>query len=89
MRDPAISTIYRLLVNKALFHRKPNSKDNPEVKSYLHQKARLKLRNGVLYRHINTDQRPDRNSMQLCLPKEYRKEALEGCHDDVGHFGVD
>ena len=27
--------------------------------------------------------------MQLCLPKFYRKEALEGCHDNVGHFGLD
>ena len=27
--------------------------------------------------------------MQLCLPKPYRKEALEGCHDNVGHFGLD
>ena len=27
--------------------------------------------------------------MQLCLPKPYRKEAFEGCHDNVGHFGLD
>ena len=27
--------------------------------------------------------------MQLCLPKKYRKEALKGCHDNVGHFGLD
>ena len=26
--------------------------------------------------------------MQLCLPKPYRKEALEGCHDNVGHLGL-
>ena len=63
LRHLAISTIHKLLVNKTLSHRKPNSKDDPEVKSYLHQKARLKLMNGMLYRHINTDQTPDRNSM--------------------------
>ena len=89
LRDPAPSVIYKLLANRTLSHRKPHSKDDPEVKSYLHQKARLKLRNGVLYRQINTDQRPDRNSLQLCLPRDYRKEALEECHDNVGHFGVD
>ena len=27
--------------------------------------------------------------MQLCLPKPYRNQALEGCHDNVGHFGLD
>ena len=89
LKDPALSVIYKLLANRTLSHRKPHSKDDPDVKSYLHQKARLKLRNGVLYRQINTEQRPNRNSLQLCLPREYRKEALEGCHDNVGHFGVD
>ena len=89
LRDPTISAIYKMLAKKTLSHRRPNSKDDLEMKAYLHQKSRLKLRNGVLYRHINTDNRPDRNSMQLCLPREYRKDALEGCHDNVGHFGVD
>ena len=27
--------------------------------------------------------------MQLRLPKPYRKEAFEGCHENVGHFGID
>ena len=89
LRDPTISTIYKMVVNKTLSHRRPSSNDDPEVRSYLHQKSRLKIRHGVLFRHINTQQRPDRNNMQLCLPKEYRKEALEGCHDNVGHFGLD
>ena len=89
LRDPTISAIYKMLAKETLSHRRPNSKDDLEMKAYLHQKSRLKLRNGVLYRHINTDNRPDRNSMQLCLPREYRKDALEGCHDNVGHFGVD
>ena len=43
----------------------------------------------MLYRHIDNSQRPDMNSMQLCLPKKYWKDALEGCHDNVGHFGLD
>ena len=38
---------------------------------------------------LTTVERPDRNSMQLYLPKPYRKEALEGCHANVGHFGID
>ena len=27
--------------------------------------------------------------MQLCLPKPFRKETLEGCHDNVGHLGLE
>ena len=87
--DPVILAVKKMIVNKTLYQRRPSSKDDPELKTYLHQKSRLKLRNGVLYRYIDTSQRPDRNNMQLCLPKPYRKQALEGCHDDVGHFGLD
>ena len=27
--------------------------------------------------------------MQLCLPKPFRKEFLKGCHDNVGHLGLE
>ena len=27
--------------------------------------------------------------MQSVLPKAFRKEALQGCHDDFGHPGVE
>ena len=53
------------------------------------QKSKMKLKQGVLFRYTDNRQRPDRNSLQLCLPKAYRREALEGCHDNVGHFGLD
>ena len=38
LKDPTISTIYKMLANKTLSHRIPNSRDDMEVKSYLHQK---------------------------------------------------
>ena len=87
--DPAISAVRKMISSNTFFQRRPSSQDDPELRTYLHQKPKLKLRNGILYRYINNSQRPDRNSMQLCLPKPYRKEALEGCHDNVGHFGLD
>ena len=87
--DPVISAVKKMLDNHTLAQRRPNSKDHPDLKTYLHQRFRLKLRNGVLYRHIDNSQRPERNSLQLCLPQPYRKEALEGCHDNVGYFGFD
>ena len=78
-----------MLDSKTLAHRRPSSRNDVELKAYLHQRHRLKIRNGVVYRYTNNSQRPDRNSMQLCLPKAYRKEALEGCHDNVRHFALD
>ena len=87
--DPAISAIKKMILNSTISQRRPTFRDDIELRAYLHQRHRLKLRNGILYRYIDTSQRPDRNSMQLCLPKPYRNEALEGCHDNVGHFGID
>ena len=49
------------------------------------------MRDGILY-HKNERQEvnhPDRNTMQLVLPKAFRKQALQGCHDDLGHLGAE
>ena len=49
------------------------------------------MRNGILY-HKNEIQRvdcPDRNTMQLVFPESLRKQALQGCHDDLGHLGIE
>ena len=88
-KDPVISEIKKMILNNSLFKRRLSSEDEPELRTYLHHKTKLKLRKGVLFRCVNNTMRPDRNNMQLCLPKKYRKEALEGCHDNVGHFGID
>ena len=47
------------------------------------------MRDGILY-HKNEIQEvhhPDRNTRQLVLPGSYRKQALLGYHDDLGHPG--
>ena len=49
------------------------------------------MRNGILY-HKNEIQEvnhPNRNTMQLVLPKPFRKQALQCCHDDLGHLGIE
>ena len=49
------------------------------------------MRNGILY-HKNEIQevnQTDRNTMQLVLPEVFRKQALQGCHDDLGHLRVE
>ena len=32
---------------------------------------------------------PNRSTIQLVLPGLYRKQALWGCHDDLGHLGIE
>ena len=32
---------------------------------------------------------PDRNTMQLVLPEAFRKQALQGCPDDLGHLRIE
>ena len=32
---------------------------------------------------------PDRNTMQLVLPKSFRTQALQGCHDDLGYLRIE
>ena len=49
------------------------------------------MRNGILYckNEIQEADCPDRNTMQLVLPKALRKQALQGCHDDLGHLRIE
>ena len=46
-KDAAIKI---MITNNTVSNRKPNSRDDPGVKVYLHQRQRLKLRNGILHR---------------------------------------
>ena len=65
--------------------------DSPEMKQFLKQRGKLLLRNGILYCKNDTKETkcPDRNSMQLVLPITLRMQAIRGCHDDLGHLGIE
>ena len=49
------------------------------------------MRNGILYCKNDTQEtdHPDRNTMQLVLLTMFRIQALKGCHDDLGHLGIE
>ena len=57
-----------------------------EARQYIREFNRLTMQRGVLYRVIQLD---GEDKLQLVLPQEYRKMALRGLHDDVGHLGRD
>ena len=49
------------------------------------------MRNEILYckNEIQEVNHTDGNTMQLVLPGAFRKQALQGCHDDLGHLGME
>ena len=60
---------------------------SPEEKGLWQNRSWLVMRQGLLYRKVR---RPGENvaCMQFVLPTKYRKMAIQGFHDDVGHMGV-
>ena len=49
------------------------------------------MRNGILYHKNDTteSEHPNQNTMQLVLPTALRLQALKGCHNDLGHTGIE
>ena len=61
------------------------------MKHFLKQRGKLLLWNRILYCKNDTPEtnHPDWNTMQLVLPIMFRIQALEGCHADLGHLGIE
>ena len=61
------------------------------MKQFIRQQKKLHIRDGILYskNEIQEVHHADRNTMQLVLPGSYRKQALQGCHDDLGHLRIE
>ena len=64
------------------------SQDSQIMKQYLRQCSHLVLWKMVLYRWV-TPSKEDQNALQLVIPQNYQKKALQGCHDDIGHMGLE
>ena len=52
------------------------------------KKGRYILRNGLLYKKCVSNNR-EIGYLQFVLPRPFRKQVLEACHDEVGHLGID
>ena len=52
------------------------------------EKGRYILRNGLLYKKCVSNNR-ETGYLQFVLPRPFRKQALEACHDEVGHLGIE
>ena len=87
--DPVIGDLIQWYKARELH--KGKDIDSPEMKQFLKQRGKLLLRNGTLYHKNDTQETEclDRNTMQLIHPTMFRIQALEGCHDDLGHLGIE
>ena len=88
-KDPIIHDLIQWYGTKELH--KSREKDSLEMKQFLHQRGKLIMRNGILYGKNDNkgSECPDWNTMQLVLLTALRLQALKGCHDDLGHFGIE
>ncbi len=88
--DPILRVIIEGLKNKTLKKRHIAKGDDPTLKHYLRMQGQLKLRKGVLYRQLFSDNtKLKTSSYQIVLPPSLQSRVLVGCHDDVGHVGRD
>ena len=88
-QDPIIHDLIQWYGTKEL--NKGENMDSPEMKQFLWQRGKLIMRNRILYHKNDTkeSEHPDWNTMQLVLPTTLRLQALNGCHDDLGHLGIE
>ena len=77
---PVIDAIQSKEFNKDMF--------NDESKRLLCSRSRLSFRCGLLYRKVFDGQLQE-NKFQFVLPQSYWKQALEPCHENMGHLGIE
>ena len=90
-RDKSVGEIICLFKVKELQDQKGKETESQEMKQFIRQQHKLCMRHGILY-HKNETQEvhcPGGNTMQLVLPEPYRKQALQGCHDDLGNLRIE
>ena len=83
-QDPDIGQFIQLLRGKKV---EPESLTD-DVNIMKRKKGRYIIRNGLLYKECVTNNR-EMGYLQFVLPKLFRKQALEACHDEIGHLGIE
>ena len=83
-QDEDISIVYQVIQGTQL----GLSEVGNDVKTMLRRKNKFVIRNGLLYRKCQAASH-DTEYLQFVLPKRFRKQALEACHDEIGHLGVE
>lgn len=83
--DPIIKHVLQLMESGGQVPRNIGS-NFPELKLMLKEWKRLEMRDGLLYRKRQCE---DKTVYQLILPESLRATVLKFLHDDMGHMGID
>ena len=85
MEDPIIGEVLKHI----RVGRKPNSLTNvpEEAKLILREFDKLRLRNDTLFRCVTNSL--GNKCFQLVLPSQFRKQAIRGLHNELGHLGIE
>ena len=86
--DPALAAIMERLKAGPLNQEWCKQTNSPELNLYKQEQNNLILQKGILYRRTRPREL-DESLLQLVLPPAYREVALKGCHDEVGHLGLE
>ena len=86
--DPVLSLVIARLRDGRLGKGQSKATDPPKVSQYRWEHNHLVLKKGVLYRWASPRE-SEETLLQLVLPAAQREVALRGCHDEVGHLGLE
>ena len=86
--DSVLGIIIKRLRERMLDQDWCKNTDSPKVSQYKREQNSLVLQKGILYRQARPREL-DETLLQLVLPAAYREVALKGCHDEVGHLGLE
>ena len=86
-QDPVLSSVMDLVEAGVPVTQLRRASLQPEVKRVLRDHSRLMIRDGVLYRRKQNEERVE--VFQLYLPTSYIETVCGMLHNDMGHLGVD
>ena len=86
--DPILSLVIARLRDGMLGKGQSKATDPFEVSQFGREWKHLVLKKGILYRQARPRE-SEETLLQLVLPTAYREVALRGCHDEVGHLGLE
>ena len=86
--DPVLGIIIMRLREGMLEQDQSKKIDSPKLCQYRREWNKLVLKKGVLYRSARPRE-SEGTVLQLVLPTAQRGVALRGCHDEVGHLGLE
>ena len=86
--DPVLSLVITRLRDGMLGKGQSKATDPPEVSQFGQEWNHIILKKGILYRQARPRELEE-TLLQLVLPTAYREVALRGCHDEVGHLGLE